>query len=198
MTIVRIVLADPRTGGPPDGSAVNGRQLIVLADDTGHRAVPLWLPGLDFKLLWWLLDRPARDAVMAGVLEETAARLLHAAGVAVTAVDIEPAGEDVPELRSDTAAARVGLATAAGTRHVMVSAGYGLKLAVAAGAPVRVADAVMDRLAVPVHGEDVQAPFLLPAAVRPPGRSRAAAAFRAAEHGVHRRPGPVGAGWQLP
>ena len=32
---------------------------------------------------------------MAGVLEETAARLLHAAGVAVTAVDIEPAGEDV-------------------------------------------------------------------------------------------------------
>jgi hypothetical protein len=148
---------------------VNGRHLIVLADDTGHRAVPLWLPGLDFKLLWSLLDRPARDAVLAGALEETAARLLHAAGVAVTAVDIEPAGEDVPELRSDTAAARVELATAAGTRHVPVSAGYGLKLAVAAGAPVRVADAVMDRLAVPVHGEDVHAPFLLPSAVRPPG-----------------------------
>jgi hypothetical protein len=148
---------------------VNGRHLIVLADDTGHRAVPLWLPGLDFKLLWSLLDRPARDAVLAGALEETAARLLHAAGVAVTAVDIEPAGEDVPELRSDTAAARVELATAAGTRHVPVSAGYGLKLAVAAGAPVRVADAVMDRLAVQVHGEDVHAPFLLPSAVRPPG-----------------------------
>ena len=89
MTIVRIVLADPRTGGPPDGGAVNGQQLIVLAEDTGHRAVPLWLPGLDFKLLWRLLDRPARDAVLAGVLEETAARLLDAAGVAVTAVDIE-------------------------------------------------------------------------------------------------------------
>ena len=169
MTIVRIVIADPRTGSPPDGGAVNGQQLIVLADDTGHRAVPLWLPGLDFKLLWWLLDRPAGDAVLAGVLEETAARLLHAAGVAVTAVDIEPAGEDVPELRSDTAAARVELATAAGTRHVTVSAGYGLKLAVVAGAPVRVADEVMDRLAVPVHGEDVHAPFLLPSAVRPPG-----------------------------
>ena len=162
MTIVRIVLADPRTGGPPDGGAVNGQQLIVLADDAGQRAVPLWLPGLDFKLLWLLLDRPAGDAVMAGVLEETAARLLHAAGVAVTVVDIGQAGEDVPELRSGTAAARVGLATAAGTRHVTVSAGYGLKLAVAAGAPVRVADAVMDRLAVPVHGEDVHAPFLLP------------------------------------
>jgi hypothetical protein len=174
VTIVRIVLADPRTGGPPDGSAVNGQHLVVLADtvpaeDGGHRAVPLWLPGLDFKLLWWLLDRPAGDAVMAGVLEETAARLLHAAGVTVTAVDIEPAGEEVRELRSGTAAARVGMATAAGTRHVTVSAGYGLKLAVAAGAPVRVADEVMDRLAVPVHGEDVQAPFLLPSAVRPPG-----------------------------
>ena len=83
MTIVRIVLADPRTGGPPDGGAVNGQHLVVLADDTGHRAVPLWLPGLDFKLLWWLLGRPARDAVLAGVLEETAARLLHSAGVAV-------------------------------------------------------------------------------------------------------------------
>jgi hypothetical protein len=121
-------------------------------------------------LLWWLLDRPAGDAVMAGVLEETAARLLHAAGVAVTAVDIEPAGEDAPELRSGTAAARVELAAAARTRHVTVSAGYGLKLAVAAGAPVRVADAVLDRLAVPVQGEDVHAPFLPQAAVRPPGR----------------------------
>jgi hypothetical protein len=54
VTIVRIVLADPWTGSPPDGSAVNGRRLIVLADtvpteDGGHRAVPLWLPGLDFK-----------------------------------------------------------------------------------------------------------------------------------------------------
>jgi hypothetical protein len=170
MTIVRIVLADSRTGRPPGGGAVNGQHLIVLADDTGHRAVPLWLRGLDFKLLWLLLGRPARDAVMAGVvLEEAAARLLHAAGVAVTAVDIEPAGEDVPDLRSDTAAARAELATATGTQHVTVSAGYGLKLAVAAGAPVRVADAVMDRLAVPVHGEDVHAPFLLPSAVRPSG-----------------------------
>jgi hypothetical protein len=177
--IVRIVLADPRTGGPPDGSAVNGRHLIVLADDTGHRVVPLWLPGLDFKLLWLLLDRPARDAVMPGLLEETAARLLHAAGVAVTAVDIEPADEHVPELRPDTAAARVELATAAGTRQVRVSAGYGLKLAVAAGAPVRMADEVMDRLAVPVHGEDVHAPFLLPSAVRPPGDPRQRQSFEA-------------------
>ncbi len=177
MTIVRIVLADPRSGRVPGGSAVNGQQLIALADDTGHRAIPLWLGAVSAKLLLALLNRPAGGAVTAGVLEETAARLLHAAGAAVTAVDIEPASEDVPELRSDTAAARVELATAAGTRHVMVSAGYGLKLAVAAGAPVRVADAVMDRLAVPVHGEDVLAPFLLPAADRPPGRPGQARRF---------------------
>ena len=166
MTIVRIVLADPRSGRVPEGSAVNGQQLIVLADDTGHRAVPLWLRVIDAKLLWGLLERSAGDAVMARVPEEIAARLLHAAGVGLTAVDIEPAGEDVPELHPDTAAAQVGLATAAGDRHVTVSAGYALKLAVVAGVPVRVADAVMDRLAVPVHGEDVHAPFLLPAADR--------------------------------
>jgi len=116
---------------------------------------------------------------MAGVLQETAARLLHAAGVAVTAVDIEPANEDVPELRSDTAAARIGLATATGARHVLVSAGYGLALAAAAGAPVRVADAVMDRLAVPVQGEDVLTPFLPPAAAQPPRHP-----------GLRRRPEP--------
>jgi hypothetical protein len=85
-------------------------------------------------------------------------------------VGIESASEDAAELRSDTAAARVRLATAAGARHVMVSAGYGLKLAVVAGAPVRVADAVMDRLAVPVQGEDVHAPFLTPPADRAAGR----------------------------
>jgi hypothetical protein len=171
VTTVRIVVAEPRSDGGTDGSVVNGQHLIVFADDTGHRAVPLWLPIRGNKeLLGRLLDRPAGDAAMAGVLQETAARLLHAAGVPVTAVDIEPASEDVLQLRSDTVAARVGLATPAGTRHVMVSAGYGLALAAAAGAPVRVADEVMDRLAVPVQGEDVLAPFLPPAAARPPGR----------------------------
>ena len=84
-------------------------------------------------------------------------------------MDIEPASDDVPELRWDTVTARVGLATATGTRPVTVSAEYGLALAAVAGAPVRVADEVMDRLAVPVEGEDVLAPFLPPADARPPG-----------------------------
>ena len=174
MTIVRIVF---RPEGAPEGSIVTGRDLIVLADDAGHRAVPLWLPVP--KQLWRLMDRPGEDAVMTGVLQETAARLLHAAGARVTAVDIEPASEDVPELRPDTAAARIELATGAGTRHVQVSAGYGLALAAGAGAPVRVADAVMSRLAVPVQGADVLTPFLPPAAAQPPRHA-----------GLRRRPEP--------
>jgi hypothetical protein len=36
MTIVRIVLADPRTGQPPDGGAVNGQRVDRLhADERG-------------------------------------------------------------------------------------------------------------------------------------------------------------------
>ena len=92
------------------------------------------------------------------------------AGTAVSAVDIEPASDDVPELRWDTVTARVGLATATGTRPVTVSAEYGLALAAVAGAPVRVADKVMDRLAVSVPGEDMLAPFLPLADAGPPGR----------------------------
>ena len=107
---------------------------------------------------------------MASGLLETAARLLRTAGTAVSAVDIEPASNDVPELRWDTVTARVGLATATGTRPFTVSAKYGLALAAVAGAPVRVADKVMDRLAVPVEGEDMLAPFLPPADARPPAR----------------------------
>jgi hypothetical protein len=173
VTIVRIVIAEPRSdGGVLDGSNVNGHHLIVLADDTGHRAVPLWLRVRGAKgELVRLLHPPAGDPLpVDGHWQETAARLLHVAGAAVTAVDIEPTGEDVPELRSDTVTARVGLATAVGTRHVLVSAAYGLALAAVTGAPVGVSDEVMDRLAVPVQGGDVLAPFLTLAPDRPAGR----------------------------
>jgi hypothetical protein len=151
------------------------QRLVVLADtvptkDGGHRAVPLWLQVWGDKELLSRLGRPAADAEVASGLLETAVRLLRAAGTAVSAVDIEPTSDDVPELRWDTVTARVGLATATGTRPFTVSAKYGLALAAVAGAPVRVADEVMDRLAVPVPGEDVLAPFLPPAYAWPPGR----------------------------
>ena len=178
MTTVRVIPARHiRPPRAPDGSDVPGwrphQRLIVLADtvptkDAGHRAVALWLIA-GHKGLLGRLGRPATDDEVASGLLETAVRLLGTAGVAVTAVDIEPASAEVPELRSDTVTARVGLATAAGTRPVTVGAEYGLALAAVAGAPVRVADAVMNRLAVPVDGEDMLAPFLPPADARPPG-----------------------------
>jgi hypothetical protein len=176
VTTVRIVhaLRHNRPARAPDGSDVPDwrlhQRLIVLADDAGRRAVPLWLRVFGQKELLSRLGRPAADAEVASGLLETAARLLRTAGAAVSAVDIEPASDDVPELRWDTVTVRVGLATATGTRPVTVSAEYGLALAAVAGAPVRVADEVMDRLAVPVPGEDVLAPFLPPADARPPGR----------------------------
>src|SRR6185312_7919093 len=146
-------------------------------------ALSLWVIA-GHKDLLGRLGRPAADAESATGLLETAVRLLRTAGTAVSAVDIEPASDDVPELRWDTVTARVGLAAATGTRPVTVSAEYGLALAAVAGAPVRVADKVMDRLAVPVEDEDMLAPFLPPADARPAGPSQATAAFRAAEHGV--------------
>ncbi|MCW2930216.1 MAG: hypothetical protein JWM19_1178 [Actinomycetia bacterium] len=168
MTTVRIVFARHHLRRDVPDWRLH-QQLIVLADDAGHRAVPLWLvPG--HKELLSRLSRPAADAEVAGGLLETAVRLLRAAGTEVSAVDIEPASDDVPELRWDTVTARAGLATATGTRPVTVSAEYGLALAAVAGAPVRVAGKVMDRLAVPVPGEDMLAPFLPPPDARPPGR----------------------------
>jgi hypothetical protein len=175
VTTVRIVLSHHnRPARAPDGSDVPDwrlhQRLVVLADDACRRAVPLWLQVYGDKELLSRLGRPAADAEVASGLLETAVRLLRTAGTEVSAVDIEPASDDVPELRWDTVTTRVGLATAAGTRPFTVSAKYGLALAAVAGAPVRVADTVMDRLAVPVEGEDMLAPFLPPAYAWPPGR----------------------------
>ena len=176
MTTVRIVFARHhiRPARAPDGSEVPDwrlhQQLIVLADDAGRRAVPLWLRPFGHKALLSRLGRPAADAEVASGLLETAVRLLRTAGTAVSAVDIEPTSDDVPELRWDTVTTHVGLATATGTRPVSVSAEYGLALAAVAGAPVRVADEVMGRLAVSVPGKDMLAPFLPPADARSPGR----------------------------
>jgi hypothetical protein len=173
VTTVRVVYTlHIRPARDPDGSDNPDwrlhQQLIVLADDAGHRAAPLWLRI--HKDLRARLARPSGDAEVASGLLETAVRLLRTAGTAVGGVDIEPASDDVPELRWDTVTARVGLAAAAGSRPFTVGAEYGLALAAVAGAPVRVPSTVMDRLAVPVPGEDMLAPFVPPAEARPPGR----------------------------
>jgi hypothetical protein len=133
-------------------------ELVVLADDAGHRALPAWLwrrnPG--GVSIQDLLDRPTDDIwSTAPVPEELGVRLVDAAGARVTGVEIYPITADPEEVDADTCAARIEL----GTRHVTARLDHGLTLAVVAGAPVRVDAAVMDRLAVPVPGDDPAAPF---------------------------------------
>ena len=67
---------------------------------------------------------------------------------------------DVDELGPEVTAARIALASPAGTQQVTARLADGLALAITAGAPVRVADAVMDRVAVPVAGGDLLSPLL--------------------------------------
>jgi Domain of unknown function (DUF151) len=83
--------------------------------------------------------------------DELTDRLPHAAGARVTAVEIDELGPEVT-------AARIELATAAGTGHVTARLVDGLVIAVTMAAPIRVADAVMDRLAVPA-GTDQAGPM---------------------------------------
>jgi bifunctional DNase/RNase len=106
--------------------------LIVLADDAGRRDLPIWLVGADSHRF----DDPRPSA------DELTDRLLRAAGTRVTAVDVDELGPQVT-------AARIELATLAGAEHVATRLLDGLAMAITAGAPIRIADAIMDRLAVP-------------------------------------------------
>ena len=164
MATVRIAHAEPRPGRLGNGSFQTRGYLVVLADDTGHRAVPIWMrggPGAgDLAQLVELAGRPAGEIVAVNAPQELTARLLRAAGASVTGVDIDVTAADIDELSPQVTVARVGLTGSAGTRQVTASLGLGLAMAAASGAPVRVADAVLDRLAVPVAGEDLLTPFL--------------------------------------
>jgi hypothetical protein len=164
MTTVRIAHAEPRPGKLENGEFQTRGHLVVLADDAGHRAVPVWLRGEpgeeDLAQLVELAARPAEEITTADVPEELTARLLRAAGATVTGVDIDVTTADADELSPDAAVARIGLSGPAGTRQVMAALGLGLAMAAAAGAPVRLADEVLDRVAVPVPGEDLLGPLL--------------------------------------
>jgi hypothetical protein len=180
MTTVRIAHAEPRPGKLENGGFQTLGHLVVLADDAGHRAVPVWLrgePGEDD--LAELVDpaaRPAEEITAADAPEELTARLLRAAGASVTGVDIDVTAADTDELSPQSAVARIGLSGPAGNRHITAGLGLGLAMAAAAGAPVRLADEVLDRVAVPVPGEDLLGPLLdrvPPVAQVPPGRGLA-------------------------
>ena len=155
MITVRIAHAEPWPGRVDDHHFGLNQVLVVLADDAGGRAMPLWLRGTDGRSIWWLLDQSDVDPEMTGVPEELTTRLLQSAGVTVSAVDIDELGPEIT-------AARIETTGPAGTHQVTARVADGLALAVTAGAPVRVADAILDRLAVPVTGGNLLEPFLPP------------------------------------
>jgi hypothetical protein len=167
---VRIAHAEPAPGRAAAGprtdpqAPVVARPLgfhVVLADDAGHRALRAWLahdPGA--TPLPALLDRPGDDIwTTQGSPEELAVRLMSAAGGGVTGVEIHPDRADIEEVTEQTCTARIELRGPSGTRHVTARLDLGLTLAVVAGAPVLVADAVIDRLAMPAPDSDAPAPF---------------------------------------
>jgi RNA polymerase sigma-70 factor (ECF subfamily) len=144
MTTVRIAHTESLI---PPGEPIYDRRLshvLVLADDAGRRELPLWLLGPDGQHLSDLLgrDRPAPAGAMAGTAAELAAQLLQAAGARVRTVDLDELGPQVT-------ATRIGLAGPAGTRQVTARLTEGLAVAIVTGAQLRVADAVLDRLAGP-------------------------------------------------
>jgi hypothetical protein len=167
VTTVRIAHAEPRPGRLANGEFQTRGHLVVLADDAGHRAVPIWMRGAGD--LADLLGRPADHVITDAVPAELTTRLLGAARARVTGVDIDVTDVGAAELSPEVTVTRIGLAGPAGTRQVTADLGLGLALAAAAGAPVRLADAVLDRLAVPVPGDDLLTPFLdrVPPAARP-------------------------------
>jgi hypothetical protein len=180
MTTVRIAHAEPRPGRLGNGEFQTLGHLVVLADDAHHRAMPIWLrgePGAgDLSQLLELADPFPREIMTTDAPQELTARLLRAAGASVTGVDIDVTAADTDELTPQVAVARVGLSGSVGARQVTAGLGLGLAMAAAAGAPVRLADAVLDRLAVPVPSDDMLTPFLdrvPPVAQALPGRGLA-------------------------
>ena len=135
MTTVHVARIERRIppGPVPDRGPTH---VLVLADDAGRRDLPIWLLGRDSH-------RFADDARPAGPSsDELTGRLLRAAGARVTAVDVDELGPEVT-------VTRIELDTPAGPEHVTARLLDGLAMAIMASAPIRVADAVMDRMAAP-------------------------------------------------
>jgi RNA polymerase sigma factor (sigma-70 family) len=147
MTAVRIAHADAVWMTRPESV------LVVLADDAGHRALPVRLRRHDVKP-WRLLSRPDdhQEEIDDDHAEEMTGRLLQAAGVTL-------AGVTVTDLAPGVTATRIDTAGPGGTRPVTASLADGLTLAVITGAPLAVDDPVMDRLARPVTGPDLLSQF---------------------------------------
>ena len=174
MTSVHIARSEHRPGRARQSEGRVPTHLVVLADDAGGRELPIWLLDFDGRRLAQLLERDQADPAGAATADGLTAELLRAAGARVTGVDIDELGPEVP-------AARITLAGPGGPQQVAARLAEGLAVATATGAPLRVADAVMDRLAqpsAPAGGEPAQVPGPTPSpgprkpAVPAPGAPR--------------------------
>ncbi len=157
MTTVRIAHTEPWPGKRMGGRGFRiSSFLVVLVDDSGSRALPVWLNGPEGHGLFRGQDDHPHHPEPAEVIT---ASLLRAAGVTVTGVDIDELDTALttgPRHGRDAAPATARIEfTAAGTaepRQMPVRIGYALAMAAATGAPVRVADPLMNQLAVPAQG----------------------------------------------
>jgi RNA polymerase sigma factor (sigma-70 family) len=156
MTTVRIARAGRHARRGLLGPAAPGRALthvVVLDDDTGRRELPLWLRPSDGSRLEGLLgsEHEESGARQRHTADDLVGQLLHAIGAAVTGVDIDELGPEV-------IGARITVTGPAGARQVTTRLTDGLAVAITTGAPVRVADPVLDRLAVPAGTTTIPAP----------------------------------------
>jgi Domain of unknown function (DUF151) len=160
MTTVRIAHVEPWPGKRLSGPGFRiSSFLVVFADDSAGRALPLWLNGPEGHGLFHG-QNDAHPHPHPEPAEVVTAGLLRAAGVTVTGVDIDELDTELttgprPGPGTAQAAARIEF-TAAGTaeaQQLPVRIGYALAMAAATGAPVRVADQLMDRLAVPAQDD---------------------------------------------
>jgi RNA polymerase sigma factor (sigma-70 family) len=172
MTTVRIARAGRYARRGQRGPAGPGRALthvVVLEDDTGGRELPLWLRPSGGNRLQRLLGNEHQEAHprQHDTAGDLAGQLLHAIGAAVTGVDIEELGPEV-------IAARITVTGPAGARQVTARLADGLVVAITTAAPVKVADTVMDRLAVPTGTTTIPDPGQPPSPgpVRPHRRLR--------------------------
>ena len=157
MTTLRIALIEPWPGQRMGGRGFRiSSFLVVLADDSGGRALPVWLSGPEgHGLLRGHGHLPHPEPA-----EVITADLLRATGVTVTGVDIDeldPALTTGPQhgRALAQAAARIEFTTAGAAEpgQMPVRIGYALALAAATDAPIRVADQLMDRFAVPAQSD---------------------------------------------
>jgi bifunctional DNase/RNase len=156
MTTVRIAHVEPWPG--KRGLRGHGFRvfcfLVVLADNTCGRALPVWLNGPEGHGLFRGDDHPHPEPA-----EVISAELLRAAGVTVTGVYIDELDSALTtgprHGREGPRPARIEF-TAAGTaepRQMTARIGYALALAAATGAPIQVTGQVMDQLAVPAQDD---------------------------------------------